>query len=260
MRTPYPAFRAGGLRHSTLQRGRGKMYDQGNDLSDYIDRAIDDFRQDRERYWYEQDPRFLSIYADFLAGRMISAATDLTVPQSDAPKHPDNTWDKHVKDAESEEMRDEVMEGIQLVLAEDLSRDLTARAKRCKELTSRILADKPPLPVLKYVRRLTRCYIAGFYPECVILCRGVMENAVKQQFGRKNVDIPATEGGKSTMRTTLDAAKMFGWLTPQTHDDAWTIWTRGNKAVHEDIEVTTDAFGTIMMTINVLKDLYGVVE
>ena len=236
------------------------MYDQGNDLSDYIDRAIDDFRQDRERYWYEQDPRFLSIYADFLAGRMISAATDLTVPQSDAPKHPDNTWDKHVKDAESEEMRDEVMEGIQLVLAQDLVQEIVARAKRCKELTSRILADKPPLPVLKYVRRLTRCYIAGFFPECVILCRGVMENAVMQQYHRKNAQVPATEDGKSTMRTKLEWAKMRGWLTPQGHKDAWTIWRRGGKAVHEDIEVTEDVFGTIMMTINVLKELYDVVE
>jgi hypothetical protein len=208
----------------------------------------------------EQDPpSFVSIYADFIAGRMILAATDLTVPIP-GPEYPDNAWSQHRKDAEGEEIRDEVLEGIQLALAQDLSKHIVARAKRCKELTGRILAEKPPPPVLKYVRRLTRCYIAGFYPECVILCRGVMENAVKQQFGRKDVDIPATEDGKSTMRTILDAAKMFGWLTPQAHDDAWTIWTRGNKAVHEDIEVTEDVFGTIMMTINVLKELYDVVE
>lgn len=136
-----------------------------NDLSDYIDRAIDDFRQDRERYWYEQDPRFLSIYADFLAGRMISAATDLTVPQSDAPKHPDNTWDKHVKDAESEEMRDEVMEGIQLVLAEDLlprphcprqTMQGTYQSNSCRQTASTRFEIRPPTHALLHRRVLSR--------------------------------------------------------------------------------------------------------
>jgi hypothetical protein len=58
------------------------------------------------------------------------------------------------------------------------------------------------------------------------------------------------------MRARLNAAERFGLLTAERRRDAETVWLRGNIAVHDDPEATPDAFGTIVMTTGVLKELY----
>lgn len=49
----------------------------------------------------------------------------------------------------------------------------------------------------------------------------------------------------------------FNLMSPGKRSDAWMIWTRGNVAVHHDAEATKDVYGTIEMTVGVLKELYA---
>lgn len=40
--------------------------------------------------------------------------------------------------------------------------------------------DIPKIP-LDYFKRVLRCYIWGLYPECVVMCRSVIESAIKEK-------------------------------------------------------------------------------
>src|SRR5690606_20473403 len=104
---------------------------------------------------------------------------------------------------------------------------------------------------------LSRCYIAGFLPECVMLCRAVVENAFVQKFADKELPLPATESGETPMRVRIEAARRFKFLSPARANDAWIVWKRGSKAAHEDPGATTDVLDTIRMTMGVLSELYG---
>jgi hypothetical protein len=148
-------------------------------------------------------------------------------------------------------------EAIQLAIAEELFGDLEAKAARCRDLARQVLVDPPDPHVMQYVRRLTRCYIAGFLPECVILCRAVLENAVRDLYSRKGLALPADESGSSTMGAKLRFALERGWLSPVAVRHARNVWARGNKAVHHDIAATTDVGGTIRLTLEVLVEIYG---
>jgi hypothetical protein len=109
---------------------------------------------------------------------------------------------------------------------------------------------------MRFLRRLSRCYIAGFLPECVMLCRGVVENALVEKFNRKNIPLPATSQGQSSMRSRIEAARRFNWLSDRASEHAWLIWKRGSKAAHEDPEATQNVLETIQFSMEILSELY----
>jgi hypothetical protein len=182
----------------------------------------------------------------------------LTSPYADEPDSGGVPWgDIASRISGDERVGNEVHEAIQLAVAHEFYGGLGAKADRCLALAKRVMADKPSIEVLKYVRLLTRCYVAGFGPECVILCRGVLENAVRDQFRRKRVPIPATEEGRSEMGVMLTWCEKSRWLSRKTATGARDVWERGSKAVHHDPDATKDVLGTIDLTLNVLGELYG---
>jgi hypothetical protein len=119
-------------------------------------------------------------------------------------------------------------------------------AHRCLKLAKLVVSAQPNATVLAFLRRLTRCYIAGFFPECIILCRGVLENAM-----RETVQSP------KGMKSKINQAKEEGRLSKDGASAAFLVWDRGNAAVHNDPETTEDALGTIRLTMTVLGELYS---
>jgi hypothetical protein len=107
--------------------------------------------------------------------------------------------------------------------------------------------------VRRYLARLGRCYIAGFLPESVILCRAVLENAVNEAFDRRG-----GSGGAVPHKMSLKVkhCERMGWLTSHGRSEAMNVWVRGNTAVHNDPEATRDVLGTIVLTMGVLGQLY----
>lgn len=150
-------------------------------------------------------------------------------------------------------LRDTVHERLQVDAARRFSLGTEAMADRAFQLLELITEGEPTEPVLRFMRRVSRCYVAGFFPECVIQCRAVMENSVKARFKQEGLELPKKQ--ESTMRNRLDFAVLMGWLTKSTKDDATTVWFRGSKAAHQDPDVTRDALDTIRRTSNVIRSL-----
>jgi hypothetical protein len=231
-------------------------YEDGADLSRYIQAAIDEFVDAREWYWQQQDDPHVRTLADITGRQLVAASVALTDPAPTSP-NPEIPWEQYKIAAEHDSLRDEVLEAIQIVLAEELQSDLAGMAGRCKELAEHVFAQPPGPKVSQYIQRLTRCFIAGFLPECVMLCRAVLENAVTELFEAKGIPFPASDDGTSSMRQRLAEAQRQGWLSNQAKHDAGIVWNRGNKAIHNDVAATSDILGTIQLTTSVLTEIYG---
>jgi hypothetical protein len=232
------------------------FYADGADLSQYISAAISEFEDARAWHWdHQENPRLLHA-ADITGRHFVAAAFQLTDPTSDSS--PDAiSWEDYKGVAENDLIRDEVAEAIQILLVAELHDDLSAMASRCQELAGHVFATRPGPPVLGFIQRLARCYIAGFHPECVMLCRAVLENAIHELYRGKDIPLPATPEGASTMKQRLASAEKLGLLSSRARKDAGVIWTRGNKAIHYDAEATSDVLGTILLTTGVLAEIYG---
>jgi len=155
------------------------------------------------------------------------------------------------------DLEPEVRQVLQIQLAREYCTASESMAERCMELAALIAPAKPNEKVLRYLRRVSRCYIAGFIPETIVMCRAVLENAVAERYDREARSFPADASGTPTMRNRLDSAQRAKWITQEGRGSAWTIWIRGNKAAHDDPEATKDGLDTIRLTIGVLKELYS---
>lgn len=148
--------------------------------------------------------------------------------------------------------RKAIHQELELALAREYCNKTEKMADRAVELISLILNqdEVPSEATHRFLRRVSRCYVAGFFPECVIQCRAVMENAIRAKFIKEDLAYPDTSMGKR-----LDFMVRLRWLSPETRRDAWAVWKRGSKAAHEDPEVTKAALGTIVKTAGVMTAL-----
>lgn len=231
-------------------------YEDGQGLEDSLYAAIHVYDDTRTNYWLDGDQSELFEILDRL-GQMAVAVTDELVVSEDLAKvYSLGNTAKSVLESLGPSSKI-ALEHIQIVLAFRFCTDVVQRSARCLELTEYVLQAKPAEPVLKYLRRLTRCYIEGALPECVMLCRAVLENALLERFKRSAVPVPANSAGKSEMAVRLSFARKANWISAQSETDAWAVWQRGSKAVHNDPEVTKDVLGTLRLTMNVVSQLYA---
>lgn len=218
--------------------------------------AIDSYQSARDEYW-SPDPverELVKLYEE-VAQALLSASSNLV---SDAEWRGEAfSWAKLVETTDQHGYGPVFDQCIEIAIAHDTVGRLEGSAERCLALAEHILANPPGERVARFLARLGRCYIAGFMTECVMLCRAVLENAVADSFERRGIPVPATESGASSMRTRLKAASLLGWLSDDGHAAAEVVWLRGNKAIHDDPEATTDVRGTIDYTGKVLRELYA---
>jgi hypothetical protein len=218
-----------------------------------IESAINQFELDIEAASEDRDKEVVN-FVNQLAKWLLQGADNLVWPE-------DKPW-PNVEPrvalllARHEAITSDIHDRIQVDAAWKFSIYTQEMADRCLELADLVLETKPNESVLKFLRRLSRAYIAGLVSESIILCRAVLENAVVERFERSGIPLPATPEGKSTMTSRLATALSFGWLS----DDAWAaakeIWIRGNTAVHKDPDVATQALDTVKKTMLVLSQLY----
>jgi hypothetical protein len=145
---------------------------------------------------------------------------------------------------------------VELEIARAFALHTDKMAERCLELARMALEISPGETVLRFLNRLGRCYIAGFFPESVVMCRAVLENAVLERFEREGKPLPVPAPGKSEMRARLARAEDHGWLTRKQRTEAWSIWERESKAAHHDPAVTTAVLDNIRTTVELLAILY----
>lgn len=145
--------------------------------------------------------------------------------------------------------RDLILEKLQIEIAEDFCWRVDEAADRALEIGGLVLTDPPSSRVIGYLNRLARCYISGFFPECVILCRSVLDSALSEMFREKHSIPPQNLMGK------IEFAKTSGWLSQEHYTNANTIRLRGNKAVHEDPYMVKQVLETIRLVMEVLSSL-----
>jgi len=130
-------------------------------------------------------------------------------------------------------------------------------ADRCLALARLALTVSPGEKAIQFLSRVGRCYVIGLFPESVVMCRASLENAVKEKYQRAGKPLPALPAGKSENQWLLERAEVHGWLTRRQRNDARDVYQRANKAVHEDPNITTDALGTIEITLRIVRALYA---
>jgi len=225
------------------------FYQEGSSLD--LDLIVQNYQDERERTWaYDQTERnFLSL-VDQLAGTLFRGVQALVQPAGTDQPHP-FSWEQVRALTEQDAIADRVLERLEIDVAWEFCVETRAMARRALELARLVVTVQPNASVMGFLRRLSRCYIAGFHPECIILCRGVLENAMIAAATSKNQP-------RTSMSAMITNAHTRGWLSEQNASAAREIWRRGNRAVHEDPEAIKEAFETIVLTTKVLQELFGI--
>lgn len=228
-------------------------YERGT-LDGSIEDAIDDFRRLRDRAFVADDADQVLTAVERMANLLLDTADDLTAEKQG--------WDNEelwrafrtlfVNDAR---IRPHIVEQLQIALALKHAPTSQEMANRVLDLTTEVLPRKPDALVLKYIKLLTRTYVAGFFAESLMVCGSVLEQEIKATFARKNIRLPATGAGVSSMKTRVEAAHQFRWLTAKGKRDALQIWHRRNQTTHYDPELVKQARETVGMTVGVLQEL-----
>lgn len=138
---------------------------------------------------------------------------------------------------------------LQIRAAREFAEDLPSLAERASGIIELALEVRVSPAVSRYAGRLGRCYLAGFDSECVILCRSVLDAALKDVLTQEGV-----EGQNMKMR--IDLAVERGLLDPTLKDEANCVRLRGDKAVHDEPGITKAARETLEMTLYLVHELF----
>jgi len=240
-------------------------YREGESLSQCIYGAILQYEESRLQYWgtpdpdTEVNPNIMQHVRDTdeLARKIWRASAELTTTADLANFYSTAGNPARHLDGMPAGYKQLALEELEIGCAYESTDDIEEQAERCLELCEHTLRVRPNTAVSRYLRRLARCYVVGFFPECVMLCRSVLENGIKEKFDQKKIPLPATAQGRSVMSVNIEAARQFKWLSDPSAKQAMVIWRRGSKAVHEDPEATSEVWDTIRSTMQILNELYS---
>lgn len=233
----------------------------GKTVRDVLSEALDAFQVSHERHWKEyiataDGSPFLGVAGDRFGPReewydemMGLGAKALRLAEELSGEDFETTYE--LQEALEPGLYLDLPEtAIQLELVGRLAADLPALVARTEEVL-RLAADfRVAREVAAYARKLGRCYVAGLDTECVILCRSVLDAALK--------DVLDDEAQPRNMARRIDAAVQEEIMHPDWQEHAHCVRIRGNKAVHDEPGLTTAVYDTLRTTLFLVADLYGV--
>ena len=152
-----------------------------------------------------------------------------------------------------------VWERLCIKLAWDGVSSMRKGALRILDLWGFLLDIQPDTHALQFLRRVGRCFIWGFDPECIIVCRSTLDTAFRDAVS-DNVCMSIypnrkPEDRKFGLANRIVVAYKTQLIDKSTKKLAFSVKMRGDKAVHYDPHATKDVAGTIRDTIIVLKEL-----
>lgn len=156
----------------------------------------------------------------------------------------------------------EFEEFIESELSKESMGMIASGINRLKDLMSiLILIQENPVPEipLNYLKRVFRCYIWGLDPECVILCRSVLDVAVDEKIPDR-LCARYCDPNKSyyTLADKVKTIKMAKLLPREITNKLQEVKLRGNKCVHGDMQAVGDIKGTIDDTATVLMAIFTI--
>lgn len=116
--------------------------------------------------------------------------------------------------------------------------------------------DQPPEPCAQFLALVSRSYIHGFVPECVVMCRSAMETAFREAILPEHCK-RVSRGENLAGRIHAAFAPENALLAdePSLYRAAQEVKERGDKVVHYEAEGVKDALGTIRSALRVIKAL-----
>ncbi len=129
-------------------------------------------------------------------------------------------------------------------------------AKRCWHLADLVSPGERNDAVAKFLARVARCYLLGLVPECLVMCRGALENAIYTRYNAEHRILPRAGNGSTSIWSYLQDAERQGWLrTVSAQRLQGEVWKRGSTAAHKDPTAVGNALGAIHLTMAALRDL-----
>ena len=230
----------------------------GGDVGDFAEGLVgilDDF----EEHWKEaqsneigdteekkKELRGIATWAEECAKYVLDASTALAVPTHPYDRIPD--WSKEICELfETDSIAIRFMrEGIY---------SAQPAARRTIRLFPLVIEAKTNDAVRKFLKRIARCYIWDFAPECIILCRSALEAALGEGLMQTAIrKDPNWE--RAHIKDNINRAHCLGLLDEEGKKYAHEVRIRGNKTLHDQPDITNDIFGTIKMTTVVLAQIY----
>ncbi len=115
--------------------------------------------------------------------------------------------------------------------------------------------QKAPIPEipLNYLKRVFRCYIWGLKPECVILCRSVLDVAIDEKIPDKLCAKYLNPNKEDyTLGDKLKTIKQSKLFNKELIDLLYRVKHRGDKCIHGDMDIVQDIKGTVVDTCKAL--------
>lgn len=130
---------------------------------------------------------------------------------------------------------------------------------RWKKLTKTPVVLFPGEKVTEYMRQATTCYLYGLPSAAAVLCRTVLEFALKEKFGQlggisKLID---KVDKKDYLEKLINFAANTKILSAELVGTAHDIREVGNKAIHASTCTEIEAFEAIKNTGEILTHIYG---
>jgi hypothetical protein len=226
-------------------------------LDDALRVALEDWERTRDEYWSEgvaDGELSLGQLADDLARAVVRGTTGLVRPTELAGLSAalaQRGFSQLADVLAVPQLRSFGLEQIEIGLAGEYSIWPRAMAERALELAPLVLEGEPSENVAKYLPRMARAYVLGLDIEVVIIARSVLEAAVREWFVGKGHEPP------DTMKRRLDFLRMSRVITPREANDAWSIWLRGNRAIHEGEVPSEGAVPTLKTTLGLVSAIEG---
>ncbi len=130
-------------------------------------------------------------------------------------------------------------------------------AYRILQLTELVVKGNPSPATLRFLRRVSRCFVWGFDAECVILCRGVIDaaftDAISDAVCDKHKLAKARFG--HTLTNRIKAARLEGVIDEDTKNRAFRVNTPATQAVHVNPEEAVDVLKILQDTTTVIQRL-----
>lgn len=151
-----------------------------------------------------------------------------------------------------------VWERLCIVLTEDFAARLVPSANRTLRLMQLVVAANPSEATMRFLKRVSRCYVYGLDAECAILCRGAMDTAFKSAvpdslLQRLNMQPGANYG--YTLAQRIRAAREANVIDPDEAKAAGRVNGTATAAAHANPEIEADCFTLVQDVMRLIQKL-----
>ena len=139
----------------------------------------------------------------------------------------------------------------------DLASMAHAAEDRIHELAQVALQQRPSDKAAAFLKRVARCYLFGFDPECLIMCRSVIDAELLSEISGDECISVLGQRQFFDLSDRIEVGRSLRRLSFELAQEAHSIRKLGNMAVHGDPDVVRgiDVLEIIRKTLEIIKAL-----